>query len=129
LDETDRKLLADALLAYVAKPRDSVEKAGQAVEDFLREVAGDQGLASDAGKLNGIGQLANLLHTKGVIHNHHQKLADAVSTARNAAAHRKDKKTMTPWTITPLAAFTAYSTALTVIRSVHQYTTSGRQVL
>jgi hypothetical protein len=129
LDETDRKLLADALLAYDAKPRESVEHTGQALEDFLREVAGDKGLAAEAGKLNGIGQLANLLHTKGVIHNHHQKLADDVSTMRNAAAHRKDKKTMSPWTITPLAAFSAHSTALTVIRSIHQYMTSGGQVL
>lgn len=129
LDETDRKLLADALLTYDAKPRDSVESTGQAVEDFLREIAGDRGLAGEAGKLNGIGQLTNLLHTRGVIHNHHQKLGDAVSTARNASAHRKDKKTMTPWTITPLAAFSAHSTALAVIRSIHKYTTSGRQVL
>jgi hypothetical protein len=117
------------LLAYDARPRDSVEHTGQALEDFLREVAGDKGLAAEAGKLNGIGQLANLLHTKGVIHNHHQKLADAVSTMRNAAAHRKDKKTMTPWTITAMAAFSAHSSALTVIRSIYEYTTSGRQVL
>lgn len=129
MDETDRKLLADALLAYDTQPRDSVENTGQAVEDFLREVAGDKGLVSEAGKLNGIGQLANLLHTKGVIHSHHQKLADAVSTMRNAAAHRKDKKTMTPWTITPLAAFSVHSTALTAIRSIHKYVTSGGQIL
>jgi hypothetical protein len=129
MDETDRKLLADALLAHDAKPRDSVEYTGQALEDFLREVADDKGLAAEAGKLNGTGQLANLLHTKGVIHNHQQKLADAVSTIRNAAAHRKDKRTMTPWAITPLTAFSTHSTALAVIRSVHEYTTSGRQML
>ena len=129
LDEIDRKLLADALLAYDIKPRDSVENTGQAVEDFLREIAGNNGLASEAGKLNGIGQLANLLYSKAVIHNHHQKLADAVSTMRNASAHRKDKKTMTPWTITPLAAFSVHSTALTAIHSIHQHTTSGRQIL
>jgi hypothetical protein len=129
LDETDRKLLADALLSYEAKPRDSVEHTGQALEDFLRELASDKGLAAEAGKLNGIGQLVNLLYTKGVIHSHHQKLADAVATARNAAAHRKDKKTMTPWMITPLAAFSSHSVALTVIRSIHQFITSGRQVL
>jgi hypothetical protein len=129
LDETDRKLLAEALLSCETKPRDSIEHTGQALEDFLREVAGDKGLAVDAGKLNGIGQLANLLCTKGVLHNHHEKLADAVSTVRNAAAHRKDKKTMSPWTITPLAAFSAHSTALIVVRSVHQYAISGRQVI
>jgi hypothetical protein len=129
LDETDRQLLADALIAYVTNPRKSLENSGQAFEDFLREIANDNGLAGDAKKANGIGQLGNLLYTKGVIHNHHQKLADGISTARNATAHRKDKKTLTPWTITALGAFSVHSMTLAVIRSIHGYITKGRQVL
>jgi hypothetical protein len=129
LDETDRALLADALLAYETNPRKSVNDSGQAFEDYLRELANSKGLAAEAAKANGVGQLANLLYTKGVIHSHHQKQADAISTVRNATAHRKDKKTLSPWEITPLGAFTAHSLTLATIRSIHEYTTTGKQTL
>lgn len=129
LDEVDRQLLADALLEHESKPRKSVEDSGQALEDFLRELADDKGLAADAKKANGAGQLSNLLYTKGLIHSHHQKLAEAVSTPRNATAHKKDKKTLTPWEITPLGAFSTHSMTLTVIRSIYEYTANRKQTI
>jgi hypothetical protein len=129
LDEVDRQLLADALLEHETKPRKSVEDSGQALEDFFRELAADNGLDADAKKMNGAGQLANLLYTKGLIHSHHQKLADAVSTPRNATAHKKDKKTLTPWEITPPGAFSAQSMTLTVIRSIYEYTANRKQTI
>ena len=92
-------------------------------------MAGDKGLGTEAMKANGIEQLATLLYSNTVIHGHHQKLAAAVSAARNATAHRKDKKTMTPWSFTALGAFSIHSMTLAVIRSIHDYTTTGRQVL
>lgn len=127
LDEVDRQLLADALLDHETNPRKSVEDSGQALEDFLRELASDNGLAAEAKKANGAGQLANVLYTRGLIHTHQHKLADAVSTPRNATAHRKDKKTLTPWEITPLGAFSAHSMTLTVIRSIYEYTANRKQ--
>ncbi len=129
LDEVDRELLAQALLEHEGSPRKSVEDSGQAFEDFLREVAVKHGLSAEAKKANGAGQLANLLYSKGVIHTHHQKLADAISTPRNATAHRKDKKTMTPWEITALGAFSTHSMTLAVIRSIHEYTVNRKQTL
>ena len=129
LDEVDRQLLADALLEHETRPRKSVEDSGQAFEDFLRELASDNGLAAEAKKANGAGQLASLLYTRGLIHSHHQKLADAISTPRNATAHKKDKKTLTPWEITPLGAFSTHSMTLTVIRSIYEYTTNRKQTI
>jgi hypothetical protein len=129
LDETDRQLLCDALLKYRIEPRKSVDAAGQALEDYLREIAGANALAAEAKKLNGAGQLANLLVNEGVLHSHHQKLADAVSTVRNATSHRKDKKTMKAWTITEHGAFSMFVCALTAIGAIGEYTTNGRQTI
>jgi hypothetical protein len=129
LDEVDRQLLADALLEHESAPRKSVEDSGQALEDFLRELADDNGFAAEAKKANGAGQLASILHTKGLIHSHHQKLVDAVSTPRNATAHKKDKKTLTPWEITPLGAFSTHSMTLTVIRSIYESTANRKQTI
>lgn len=129
LDEVDRGLLADALLKYEGDARGSIDASGQALEDFLRHVANDRGLGSEAKKASGTGQLSNVLYTKGVIHSHQQKMVDAVATVRNATAHRKDKKTLTPWELTSFGAFSAISMTLTAIRSIHQYTEKGRQTI
>ena len=79
--------------------------------------------------MNGSGQLAALLVSKGLIHSHHQKVAEAVSTVRNATSHRKDKKTLAPWTITELGAFATLAQTLTAIRSIGEYTTNGRRTI
>jgi hypothetical protein len=129
LDEVDRGLLADALLTHESDPRKSIDASGQAIEDFLRHVADERELETEAKKKSGAGQLANLLYTKGVIHNHHQKMVDAAATIRNATAHRKDRKTLAPWELTAFGAFTALSMTLTAIRSIHMYITNGNQTI
>jgi hypothetical protein len=129
LDDTDRALLAGALLKYESDPRRSIDSSGQALEDFLRELANDQGHGPDSKKLNGAGQLADMLRIKGVIHAHHQKMVEAPATIRNAAGHRKDKKTLIPWELTPDGAFAAHAMTLTAIRSIHQYVKSRRQTI
>ncbi len=129
LDEVDRGLLADALLTHASDPRKSIDASGQVIEDFLRHVADKRGFGTEAKKMSGAGQLANLLYTKGVIHNHQQKMVDATATIRNATAHRKDRKTLTPWELTAFGAFTALSMTLTAIRSIHAYITTGSQTI
>jgi hypothetical protein len=129
LDEIDRQLLADALLLHSSKPTDSVEKSGQALEDFLREVARTHGVGAEAAKASGAGQLASLLVGKGVLHTHHQKLVDAIYTARNATAHRKDRKTLAPWEITPFGGFWALSGTLVTIRSIFMFVNQGSQTI
>jgi hypothetical protein len=129
LDEIDRGLLADALLLHEEDARRSIDASGQALEDFLRHVAADHGYDSEAKKASGAGQLANLLYSKSVIHNHHQKMVDAVATIRNATAHRKDKKTLTPWELSSFGAFSAFVMTLTAIRSIQLFTQKGRQTI
>jgi DNA-binding IclR family transcriptional regulator len=129
LDETDRSLLAEALLKHSRDPRASIDDSGQALEDFLREVADERRLAQEAGKRNGAGQLAEMLRTNGVIHNHHQKMVEAPATIRNAGGHRKDKKTLAPWELTPGGAFAAHAMTLTAIRSIHHFVKNGRQTI
>ena len=129
LDEVDRGLLADALVGYDADPRRSIDASGQALEDFLRHVADDRGLGAEAKKASGAGKLGNVLYTNGVIHNHQQKMVDALATIRNATAHRKDKKTLTPWELTSFGACSALAMTLTTIRSIHLFATKGRQTI
>lgn len=129
IDEAERELLAQALLNYKIDPSLSVEKSGQVVEDFLRGIANQHGFSQEARKSNGAGQLASLLVSRNVIHNHQQKLVEAVGTLRNAKAHHKDKKTLSPWEITHISSFTAFIAAIAVIYSIHEFLTTRRQIL
>lgn len=129
LDEVDRGLLARAVTECDSDSPASVEASGQALEDYLREVCGANGLAQEAAKLNGAGQLGALLRQHNLIHPHHLKLIDSASTLRNAKAHKKDKQTVTPWTITSIGARTAFGTAILAIKSIHDRISNGRQIL
>jgi hypothetical protein len=129
LDEVDRHLLAEAALEYRTNPRTSVEHSGQAIEDLLREIAENKGLSIEAKRCNGAGQLASLLCSKSILHGHHQHFIDGLGAARNATAHRKDKKTLIPWDITDTGAFWAFLGALAVIRSIFFYVHEGKQTL
>jgi hypothetical protein len=129
LDATDRTLLAEAMLEFRSDPPQAVEKAGQALEDYLRELANAKGFAADAKTCNGAGQLASMLVGKGVIHSHHNNFVQAMGTARNAKAHKKDKKTLKPWAITPFGAFWVIAGSLAIIRSIHEYVFRGDQTL
>ncbi|MEX2553470.1 MAG: hypothetical protein WD627_10785 [Actinomycetota bacterium] len=129
LDEVDRQLLCDALLKHSVDPKKAVDSAGQALEDFLRELAGSKGYVAESARLNGASQLASLLISKGVIHTHHQKLVEAVSTVRNSSAHRKDKRTLEPWEITEHGALTVMFQTLIAIRSIGEFVIGGRQTI
>lgn len=129
LDSADRGLLATSLLEVYADPRQAVEDASQALEDYLREVCNDRGLSHKAKKLNGPSQLASMMLAEGLIHGHHPKFIDSVSAVRAAKAHKKDKKTLAPWAITDHGAFATVMMTLTAIRSVHEYVHGRRQLI
>jgi hypothetical protein len=129
IEEKDRALLAGSLLEVGRNPADSVEKAGQAVENYLREFCENKGFGAEAAKRNGGSQLANLLAEKNLIHSHQQKLVDSVSMLRNAKAHHKDKKTLVPWTIDEDGALASFFSAITALKSIHAYTNHGTQLL
>jgi hypothetical protein len=129
LDEIDRGLLSTAVMECDINPAASVEASGQALEDQLRELCIAKGLSLEARKMNGAGQLAGLLRQHDVIHPHHMKLVDSASMLRNAKAHKKDKQTVTPWSISPLGARTAFGTTALALRSIHDWVSKGRQTL
>ncbi len=129
LDETDRSLLVTGVVECDDSPANSVEASGQALEDYLRELCMAKGLGNEAVKLSGAGQLAGLLRQHNLIHAHHVKLVDLAATLRNAKAHRKDKQTVAPWSISSLGARTAFGAATLAIRSIHEWITRGGQCL
>ena len=129
LDEIDRGLLSTAVTKCDSDPAASVEASGQALEDRLRELCIAKGLGTGASKLNGAGQLAGFLRQHDIIHPHHVKLIDSASMLRNAKAHKKDKQTVAPWSITPLGARTAFGTTALAMRSIHDWVSRGRQSL
>jgi DNA-binding IclR family transcriptional regulator len=129
LDEPNRQLLASAVADIEADPARAVERAGQAIENWLREVAAANGYGSEAKTMNGAGQLASLLVSKAVIHSHQQKLIETVSTLRNAKAHHKDKKTLVPWSITDTGAVVSLASTLVAMRSIHEFISKGAQLL
>ncbi len=125
LDEIDRHLLTDAMVLQHPQPSKACEKAGQALEDFLRHVADQKGFGSEAGKMNGASQVAQLLVGKGVIVDKHLKLIDMVGALRNTTAHKKDKSTLKPWKVSPLAAASSVACTLTIIRALYGYAFEG----
>jgi hypothetical protein len=129
LDDRERGLFASSLLSITGKPSETVEQAGQATENYLRELCGKRGLAAEAAKQNGAGQLASLLASKSIIHNHHVKLIDMVGALRNAKVHHKDKKTLVPWQITEEGALASFFAAVTAIKSIESYLKTGSQIL
>lgn len=129
IDDRDRRLLASSLLSISVKPSETVEQVGQATENYLRELCGKRGLATEAAKQNGAGQLATLLASKGIIHNHQVKLIDTVGALRNAKVHHKDKKTLVPWQITEEGALGSFFAAVTAIKSIESYLNTGAQIL
>jgi hypothetical protein len=114
---------------YETQPRKAIDASGQALEDFLREIARDHGADVQAKKANGASQVVGVLAGAGLVTAHHQKLVDASSTMRNATAHRKDKKTLKPWEATPAGAFAAIAVTLTAIRSIYHFVKNGRQTI
>lgn len=129
LDDHDQNLLAKAYLNHHSNPEEAIKTAAKGLENFLRHVAKDKGLEDRAPKHNGSGQLATMLRTKEVIHDHHKNLIMACQPARNADIHDKDKHTLVPWKVTPLAALATITTVLTAIRSIHAYVFEQRQIL
>lgn len=129
LDEKERQLLASGLVDFPSNPQQSIDKVGQALENFLREIAFDNNLGKEAQKKNGITQLATFLYTENVIHVHHMNIAQASGTIRNAEAHNKDKKTMTPWQFSNTGAFLSINLALVLIKSIFEYIYKARQLI
>jgi hypothetical protein len=59
----------------------------------------------------------------------HLEICKAINSVRLAAAHSKDRKTITPWKINPDAAIEVILITLTATRSIHNFASNRTQVI
>lgn len=128
IGETERDLLAKALMAFRDDPDTCIDSAGQGLEDFLREVAIDKVTAQEASKCSGPTQLANLLRREDVILPNHANRVAGLSAMRATSAHSKDKTTAAPWSLDEHVAFWTIDGVLLLIRSVYYWVYRGSQI-
>lgn len=80
-------------------PRNSIDDAGWAFEDFLRRVIIDK--EKDASGCTGITQLAEHMKGEKLIDQKQLEICQAIGSIRIAAAHSKGRVTVEAWKINP----------------------------
>ncbi len=120
-DEID--FLVKAIRTHQKDPRNSIDDAGRAFEDFLRRVIIDKQI--DASRCKGVTELAECLKGGKLIDQKQLEICQGIGSIRVAAAHNKDRITVEPWQINPDAAIETILLALTMIRSIHNYVFSS----
>ncbi|MFX0203001.1 MAG: hypothetical protein ACFFCW_43410 [Candidatus Hodarchaeota archaeon] len=126
LDDVDKTPLTKALMVHSANLDDSAENAGQALEDFLRDIGAIK--AVDTSGCNGALQVAAKLRSECHLHPKFINLVGGISTVRDASTHIiKDKITGKPWAKTPESAFQIILLTLTAIRAIYLWIFEGRQ--
>lgn len=123
-DEVD--FLVKAVRTHQKDPRNSIDDAGRAFEDFLRRVIIDK--QKDASKCKGVTELAECLKGEKLIDQKQLEICQGIGSIRIAAAHSKDRITVEPWQINPDAAIETILLSLTMIRSIHSYVFSNVHV-
>jgi Mn-dependent DtxR family transcriptional regulator len=131
LDEDTEDEIVKAFSEHAESPRDSITASGRALEDYLREVARQEGANNDKlEEASGTGQVANLLSEESIIRSVHTKRAVSLSGIRNkGGAHGDDQQTGNRWrTEAEVALIVAMETTL-LISSIAQYVENRKQVL
>jgi len=126
--------LIDAYKKQENDPRGSIECAGRAFEDFLRQISIDVGI--DVTEANGIGQVINKLYNnkdnKGILNNKvhykHFSIGSAIGNIRNMAGHGKESKSMERWNLTKNASRAYLLLILSSIKSIHSYAKNSEYV-
>jgi len=127
LQHDEIEFLVKGLRRHQNDPRGSIEDAGKAFEDFLRRIGVNKGV--DLSKSSGIGQCAQSLRKADVIMQKHIEMCEHVNAFRLAAAHSKEKSTLTSWKINSDAAIETVLTILTLIRSIFFYVFKKEQII
>jgi len=125
LDTVETDELVNSLLK--PDPRDAIDSFGRALEDFLRRLGNSGGLPLNREK--GIEEIANTLVSANIIEQKQQKLLAALSTARVACAHSKERKSLQRWEIRAEFATGVILLGLETMRSVHMFVTEGQRDL
>lgn len=128
LSEDERSLLTKSLLAYSLHPRNSIDDAGRALEDFLRDFSKNVGV--DVSKKNGITEITNEIQNKkpAAINPKHADILRALGAMRNMATHSKDKQTEKPWVISNKFALSFSILTLRVIYSMMALASGEQEV-
>lgn len=119
LTHDEIEFFVKAIRKHESEPRNAIEDAGKAFEDFLRRVAIDKGV--EAADCKGIGQLVSKLKGENIIHQKQLEMCEYVNSLRLAAAHSKEAGTMITWKINADAAIEVILTSLTAVRSIFLY--------
>ena len=127
LDNNEQKRLVEAVLAVVQVPEVSCEKAGQALENYLRLIGIKTGL--DMSSFDGLGQLADYLAAKErlVIHPKHRDMTKGVAALRNCTAHDRDKLTNISWRVSPEMAAANVHMVIRLIVSIASWVERCRE--
>jgi hypothetical protein len=105
-------------------PRNSVEDAGELLEDYLRLKAKSDGV--DASGAMGIGGVIKVLGDKLI--DEHRSVGGAINTLRIMASHPTRAVTERRWELKPDSGLEAVLLSLSLMRSIDEYDRSKRTV-
>lgn len=127
LSKIEVKELVDSFLKEKTDPRNAVECAGRAFEDFLRRISNLSKV--DVSKKNGISQVSNALYNNkdssgkinSIIHTKQEKISLSIGAIRNMAGHSLEAKTMERWELSTISAHSFINLVLISIKSIYNY--------
>jgi hypothetical protein len=123
--------LIEALLIFRESPRNSIQSASRAVEDFQRELVSDYGDGDGYSSATGIGKLAMAIHREeDWSFKRHLHGGNYLGGMRNpSGGHGKNTETLERWEIHEEVALGYILAAMHYIRSVYYAAVQSRQVL
>lgn len=124
LDHPQIEELVVAICNFEKDPRNSVEDAGQACEDFLRKCCVQLGL-TEVNTKRGMGELIEYLHQNKKISPKQYQIGLGINFVRIMAAHLTQAKSGKIWTITPDASIETILGIMTYMRSVYDFAFKG----
>lgn len=129
-DESFEELIA-ALVLFDDSPRSAIAAASRAAEDFLRDVAHQEGESStDYSEADGLGHLTQLLNNDEILLTRHFHGGNYLAGMRNpGGGHGKDVNTLDRWSVSPEVAFGYILSTLHFINSVYKYVDDEAQIL
>lgn len=113
--------LTKALMNHERDPRNSIDDACRALEDFLRRISFDNG--HNVSTFHGITNIADRIGSKniGLIHEKQKKILIGIAAIRNLSSHSKDEILLESWEISPEFAIETILILISMIRSVYLY--------
>lgn len=131
LSNIDFQNLIDSMINFETKPRESIKKSGEVLEDFLRKIAKNRKI--DVKNKNGISQIAEELRKHKIIANKHigilkgmqvfldRDIFDGLSAFRNIGTHGIDKEEGKRWELSSELSLVYIIQVILCIKSLHYY--------